>query len=80
MQLMTNDSAQTPPFENRKSEYSPPEDPIFVFEVEFSGDEVERLGRMLRADDGPIVNDYLRDLALEAIRSWERKQPAAVAD
>lgn len=75
------DNRMAPPPESETPEYSPPEDPIFVFEVEFSGDEVEQLGRMLRADDGPIVNDYLRDLALEAIRSWERKQPAAaVAD
>ena len=63
----------------------PPEDPIFVFEVEFNGDEVERLGRMLRSEGGPIFNDFLHDLALEALRSWERNQttaaaPAATAD
>lgn len=57
----------------------PPEDPIFAFEVEFNGDEVERLGRMLRAEDGPIFNDFLHDLALEAVQSWERKQPATPA-
>jgi len=57
----------------------PPEDPIFVFEVEFNGDEVERLGRMLRSEGGPIFNDFLHDLALEALRSWERNQTTAAA-
>ena len=77
---MTDNRAILPP-EDETPEYVAPEDPIFVFEVEFSGDEVEQLGRMLRDDGNPLVNDYLRNLALEAIRSWEREQPAAtVAD
>ena len=73
---MTNQRSIPPP-EDALAEYAPPEDPIFVFEVEFNGDEVERLGRMLRAEDSPIFNDFLRDLALEAVQTWERSQPAA---
>lgn len=75
---MTDDPAPPPP-EGEMSEYAAPEDPIFVFEVEFSGNEVEQLGRMLRDHGNPLVNDYLRDLALNAVRSWERAQSAAVA-
>lgn len=78
------DERSIPPPEDALAEYAPPEDPIFVFEVEFNGDEVERLGRMLHAEDSPIFNDFLHDLALEAVQSWERNQstaaPATAAD
>ena len=79
------DERPIPPPEDSLAEYAAREDPIFVFEVEFNGDEVERLGRMLRAEDCPIFNDFLHDLALEAVQSWERNQttaatPATAAD
>lgn len=74
-----NDSIQMPPLEDRMAEYAPPEDPIFVFEVEFSGGEVERLSRMLRSDGSPIINDYLHNLAFEAVDSWEQEQSATSA-
>ncbi len=73
------DERPIPPPEDSLAEYAPPQHPIFVFEVEFNGDEVERLGRMLRAEDSPIFNDFLHDLALEAVQSWERNQTTAAA-
>ena len=73
------DKNPIPSPEDGMIEYVPPEDPIFVFEVEFNGDEVERLSRMLRSGGSPIVNDYLRDLALEAVGSWEQEQSTTSA-
>ena len=55
-----------------------------LIDVRFRGDEVLRIGRMLRAEADGKFSRFVHDLAMQAVADWEAGQatdPApAVAD
>ena len=62
----------------------PPEDGALI-EVFFSGDEILRAGRMLRAEADGKFSTFVHDLAMQAVAEWEAEQaeepaPATAAD
>lgn len=62
----------------------PPEDGALI-EVFFSGDEILRAGRMLRAEANGKFSTFVHDLAMQAVAEWEAEQaeepaPATAAD
>ena len=53
----------------------PPEDGALI-EVFFSGDDVLRAGRMLRAEADCMFSTFVHDLAMQAVADWEAEQAA----
>lgn len=51
----------------------PPEDGALI-EVFFSGDEILRAGRMLRAEADGKFSTFVHDLAMQAVAEWEAEQ------
>ena len=51
-----------------------------LIDVRFRGDEVLRVGRMLRAEANCKFSTFVHDLAMQAVADWEAKranEPAA---
>ena len=62
----------------------PPEDGALT-EVFFSGDEVLRATRMLRAEADGLFSTFVHNLAMQAVADWEAERaeepaPATAAD
>ena len=63
----------------RLTDGDPPEDGALI-EVFFSGDEILRAGRMLRAEADGKFSTFVHDLAMQAVADWETEranEPAA---
>ena len=57
----------------RLTDGDPPEDGALI-EVFFSGDEILRAGRMLRAEADGKFSTFVHDLAMRAVADWEAEQ------
>lgn len=53
-----------------------PHETSLLIDIRFRGDEVLRVGRMLRAEADCKFSTFVHDLAMQAVADWEAKQAA----
>ena len=61
------------------SDQPAPHETSLLIDIRFRGDEVLRVGRMLRAEADCKFSTFVHDLAMQAVADWEAKQASELA-